>query len=145
MKVKVKKLHVDAVIPKYQTKGSSGFDFHALEHMLIQPGCTELVKTGLAISVPEGYEIQIRPRSGVSLRTSLRVANAPGTIDSDFLGEICLIMHNTNIEEYGHVRIMQGDRIAQGVICPIAQGEFEEVEELGKTERGTNGFGSTGK
>lgn len=179
MKVKIKKLHEDSIIPKYQSKGASGFDLHALEDVELQAGETKLIRTGLAFEIPEGHELQIRPRSGLSLKTKLRVANAPGTCDSDFRGEVCIIMENTEnfltsimknfktkferlIEpgEYmikpfmflvqnlvnifnNPCQIKKGDRIAQGVICPIVQAEFVE-EELTDTERGAGAFGHTG-
>lgn len=147
MKIRIKKLHEDAVIPKYATNGSSGFDLVALEDTVIAPGETKLVKTGLAMDVGPGYELQVRPRSGVSLKTHLRVANAPGTVDSDYRGEICVIMTNTDIAK--DVRrtavIIKGDRIAQGVICPVVQADIEVVDYLDETDRGDGGFGSTGK
>jgi dUTP pyrophosphatase len=153
MKLKIKKLHPDAVIPRYQTKGASGFDLHALEDTDISPGQTILVKTGLSVAVQEGFELQVRPRSGMSLKTYMRVANAPGTVDSDYRGEVCVIMTNTiSIEELvkrgegynKYCQIKKGDRIAQGVICPVLQVEFEEVEELDETQRGAGRYGSTG-
>jgi len=158
MQVKIKKLHPNAIIPRYQTEGASGFDFHALESGLIHPGDTVLIRTGLSFKIPEGYELQIRPRSGLSLKTSLRIANSPGTVDSDFLGEVCIIAWNSmeplmkgydvSEDDRPQLEFKAGDRIAQGVICPIVQAEFEEVEEieeLDKTERGSKGFGSSGK
>lgn len=141
MKVKIKKLHEDAVIPKYATEGSSGFDLVAVEDVLLHTGQTKLVKTGLSIIVEQGYEIQVRPRSGLSLKTGLRVVNAPGTVDSDYRGEICVIIQSIS----GAYEIKKGDRIAQGVICPIIKAEFEEVSDLDSTDRGLGGFGSTGK
>lgn len=140
MKVKVKKLHPDAVVPKYATPGASGFDFVAIEDMILHSGETKLVRTGLAIAVDQGYEIQVRPRSGLSLKTGLRVANAPGTVDSDYRGEVCVIIQSTG----GVHEIKKGDRIAQGVVCPILQVEFDEVDDLDDTQRGVGGFGSTG-
>ena len=143
------KLHPDAVIPKYQNPGDSGFDFHALEDISINLGETKLVKTGLSFSIPKGFELQVRPRSGLSLKTPLRVANSPGTVDSSFRGEVCVIIHNT--EQYptgineGQYLIKKGDRIAQGVICPVFKAKFVEVEELDETQRGEGGFGSTNK
>lgn len=150
MKVKIKKLHPDAVIPKYATPGAAGFDLVALEDVEILPGCTRLVKTGLSVEIPTGYELQVRPRSGTSLKTALRVANAPGTVDSDYRGEVCVIMSNTNVYQGIDYKakvenIKKGDRIAQGVICPVFQAEFEVVEDLSVTDRGAGGFGSTGK
>jgi len=152
MKIQIKKLHPDAVIPRYATPGSSGLDLVALESVVIEAGKTVLVKTGLAIAVPNGFELQVRPRSGLSLKTFLRVANSPGTVDSDYRGEVCVIMTNTAVPCYGSSgandytdeHIKKGDRIAQGVVCPVVQAEIEEVEELDSTDRGAGGFGSTG-
>jgi dUTP pyrophosphatase len=145
--VKIKKLHPDAVIPKYATSGSSGFDFVTIEDYKLYPGDTVLIRTGLSMSVGEGYELQIRPRSGLSLKTYLRVANAPGTVDSDYSLEISVIMTNTSPSyDFGLgsiIHISKGDRIAQGVICPVVKVNFEEVEELDTFER-IGGFGSTG-
>jgi dUTP pyrophosphatase len=152
MKVKVKKLHPDAVIPAYATEGSSGFDLVALEDVYIAPGYTKLVRTGLSVAVPTGFELQVRPRSGISLKTPLRIANAPGTVDSDYRGEVCIIITNTDgsgYEEWEYMskdyKITKGERIAQGVICPIIKAEIEVVDDLDATERGEGGFGSTGK
>jgi dUTP pyrophosphatase len=152
VKVNFKKLHPDAEIPKYATLGSAGFDLVAVEDVFFLPNETHLVKTGLAVEIPFGFEMQVRPRSGLSLRTPLRVANSPGTVDADFRGEVCVIMTSTTLPE-SHLagkprwkyEIKKGDRIAQGVICPIVQAEFVEVGELTDTERGNSGFGSTGK
>lgn len=151
MNVKIKKLHPDAVVPKYATPGAAGFDLVALEDVNIDPGQTKLVKTGLSVEIPTGYELQIRPRSGTSLKTSLRVANSPGTVDSDYRGEVCVIVTNISAPILSGpyaglpVGVKKGDRIAQGVICPVVQAEFEIVEELSSTDRGSGGFGSTGK
>lgn len=142
IRIKVNKLHEDAVIPQYQTKGASGFDFHAIEDMEISPRQTILVKTGLSMEIPEGYELQVRPRSGMSLKTKMRIANSPGTVDSDYRGEICIIMENFGMLGSLSFQIKKGDRIAQGVICPVFQAVFIE-DELSETERGEKGFGST--
>lgn len=153
MRIKIKKLHEDAKIPQYATPGAAGFDLVAIEDMAIEPSTTVLIRTGLSFEIPEGYELQIRPRSGTSLRTPLRIANSPGTVDADYRGEVCIIM--SNIQAYPEFKgvcstsfahyINKGDRIAQGVICPIIQGSFIEVEELNNTQRGAGGMGSTGK
>lgn len=142
-KLRVKKLHPDAVLPKYQTKGASGFDLVALEDVDIKAGETKLVRTGLSVAVPEGFELQVRPRSGMSLKTNMTVANSPGTVDSDYRGEVCVIVKNS-LGSNPHVPIKKGDRIAQGVIVPVVQAEILEVESLDETERGAGGFGSTG-
>ena len=152
--LKVKKLHEDAIIPKYQSKGAAGFDFYALEDTTIEPGQTTLVKTGLSFEVPLGHELQIRPRGGFSLKTKLRVANSPGTIDSDYRGEVKLILENIDLCREPNpytkilaetIKIRKGDRIAQGVISEVIQPVIEETYELSETERGSRGFGSTGK
>lgn len=151
MKIEIKKLHPDAVIPQYATPGAAGFDLVAVEDVTLYPGDTALVKTGLSVAVPAGYELQVRPRSGLSFKSPLRVANAPGTVDSDYRGEVCVIIDNIrpvppnvdrNLYPYA---IRKGDRIAQGVICEVFQAEFEEVATLSDTQRGSGGFGSTGQ
>ncbi len=141
LKIKIKKLHKDAVIPMYATKGSAGFDIHTVNESCIKAGDTQIIKTGLSFEILEGYELQIRPRSGLSAKTKLRISNAPGTIDSDFRGEVGIIIDNIGKED---LVINKGDRIAQAVLCPVIQAEFEEVEELSSTERSEGGFGSTG-
>lgn len=142
MKVKVKKLHPDAVLPRYATPGAAGFDLVSIEDVIIQPGDKKLIRTGLSMEIPLGYEMQVRPRSGLSLKTSLRIANSPGTVDSDFRGEVGVIAWNTSPDQ--PFVVCKGDRIAQGVIAPVIQASFEEVDELSDTERGAGGFGSTG-
>lgn len=139
MKLKIKKLHNDAVMPSYATDGSAGFDLSALEEVLIYAGQTLIVKTGLSFAIPKGYEMQIRPRSGITVKTKLRVAL--GTIDSDYRGEVGIIVDNIGDDLK---RIGKGERIAQAVISPINQATFEQVTELDDTERGSGGFGSTG-
>jgi len=146
MKVKIKKLHSDAIIPKYQTSGSAGFDIHAIQHTEVYPGETKILKTGLSFEIPEGYELQIVPRSGVSVKTKLRISNSPGTVDSDFRGEVGIIVDNVDFHSDKRVPyiIKVGDRIAQGKITPVVQATFIEVNDLEETERGEGGFGSTG-
>jgi dUTP pyrophosphatase len=155
MIVKFKSLHPDATLPFYATAGASGFDLVAIEDVIIEPGETKLIRTGLAVEVLEGFEMQVRPRSGLSLKTPLRVANAPGTVDSDYRGEVCVIMTNIADNQYkaqtgtsGSIKqiIKKGDRIAQGVICPIMRADLIWTQEsLSETNRGSGGFGSTGK
>ena len=129
-------------LPEYATKGSSGFDFKADidEPWILHPGETLLVPTGLIFAVPEGYELQVRARSGLALKHDIGLMNGIGTIDSDFRFPVGIILHNHGTENFV---INPGDRIAQGVICPIIQAELEEVSELDETER-KGGFGSTG-
>lgn len=141
MIVKVKRVRKDAVIPQYATPGAAGFDLVAAEDVFLRGGETKLVPTGLSFEIPEGYEMQIRPRSGLSLKTGLRIANAPGTIDSDYRGEVKIIVENTS-NTYHHIE--KGDRIAQGVIAPVMRAVFEEADDLSETDRGSGGFGSTG-
>lgn len=140
--MKIKKLSDTATIPKYQTSGAAGFDFHASERVVIMPGETVLVGTGLSFEIPLGYELQVRPRSGMSVKTKLRVSNSPGTIDSDYRGEVKIIIDNIGHSPY---TVEIGDRIAQGVVSEFSRFEFEEVTDLTETERGAGGFGSSGK
>lgn len=142
MKVKIKKLHVDAKIPKYAKLGDSGFDLSTVENITILAGQTAIVNTGLSFEIPIGYEMQVRPRSGISAKTKLRVSNAPGTVDSQFRGQVGVIIDN--IDHNNDIFIEKGTRIAQGVLCAVEIGEFEEVEELSSTDRGDGAYGSTG-
>ncbi len=139
--VKVLYDDLELPIPFYATSGAAGFDIKANENVTWQPFETKLVKTGLAFEIPEGYEIQIRPRSGNSLKTPLRITNAPGTIDSDYRGKVGIIVQNVSNELYS---IEKGFRIAQGVLASVVQAEFRLVSEFSETERGDGGFGSTG-
>lgn len=140
IKVKITKLNPDAVIPKYAHPTDAGADVCAIEETIIEPNETKIVKTGLAVAIPSGYEIQVRPRSGLSLKTGLRVANAPGTIDSDYRGEVGVIMQNVSSEPY---TIEKGAKIAQFVISEVPMIGWDEVDELNTTERGEGGYGST--
>jgi len=142
IKLKIKKLTSKAQIPAYQTDESAGFDLHSIEDIIIQPGERKLIGTGLAFEIPKGYEIQIRPRSGLAYKHGISVLNSPGTIDSDYRGEIKILLINHSNENF---EIKVGERIAQAVIQAVIQATFEEVEELNDTKRGTGGFGSTGK
>jgi len=144
MNIKIKKLVEDAIIPKYQTVGSAGFDFHTVEDVTVFPKETKLVSTGLAFEIPEGYELQVRPRSGMSLKTKIRISNSPATIDSDYRGVVSIIVDNISSHGSLPYEIKKGDRIAQGVICKVNQAVFVE-DELSETERGEGGFGSTNK
>lgn len=140
--INIKKLQGTAVIPTYATEGSSGFDLYVSEGVTIPPYTTVLAPTGLSVSIPLGFELQIRPRSGVSLNTKVRVANSPGTIDSDYRGEIKVILENCGPVTHS---FKSGDRIAQGVICPIFKAVWKEVDELDSTKRAEGGFGSSGQ
>ena len=144
IKVLIKKLNSKAILPKYKTDGSSGMDLVALieNPVKIKPQNSALIPTGLSIAIPEDTEVQIRPRSGLAAKSSISVLNTPGTIDSDYRGEIKIILFNHGKEEF---IINNKDRVAQMVLLPIIKAEFEEVEDLPKTLRGSGGFGSTGK
>lgn len=149
-KILFKRLSQDAIIPAYATPGASGMDVASPVDCLIDAGKTVLIKLGLAVAVPDGWELQVRPRSGLSLKTKLRLPNAPGTIDSDYRGEVGVIIENTDVDPNfvfmpPAFRINRGDRIAQLVLCPVARAEMVEVDELPDTQRGAGGFGSTGK
>ena len=143
IKIQIKKLSDSVTIPKYETPGSSGMDIaaHIANNIIINPGEKALVSTGFSISIPEGYEVQIRPRSGLAAKKNITVLNTPGTIDADYRGEIKVILINLGNEKF---IIENGDRIAQMVICPVVQADLEEVKELSDTKRGSGGFGSTG-
>lgn len=137
--VKVKLLKDTAVLPAYQTDGASGFDLVAAENLEIPPHGTGLVSTGLAMEIPSGFEVQIRPRSGLSLKTSLKVLL--GTLDSDYRGPIGVIVYNASNAPQ---TVLQGTRIAQGVLQAVPQANFVLADELSDSSRGEGGFGSTG-
>lgn len=167
--VKIRLLHPDAKPPSYATELAAGFDLVAVEDVIIAPGETALVPTGLAFEIPPGYEMQIRPRSGITKNTKLRVGNSPGTVDADFRGDVGVIIDNVwrnfagkFTKNYvkidgmpepvvggysclkGTYIIRKGDRIAQAVIAPIMRATFEVTDVLTETERGAGGFGHTG-
>ncbi len=144
IKVLVKKLNPKAQLPKYKTEGSSGMDLMALTEnpIIIEPQKTALIPTGLSIAIPEDTELQIRPRSGLAVKYNISVLNTPGTIDSDYRGEIKIILFNHGKEEF---TVNNKDRIAQMILMPVLKAEFEEVDNLPNTIRGSGGFGSTGK
>jgi len=156
------RLEVGTSCPEYKTEGSVGFDLRANFGDGLEPVCQErsmftsgtvnrikiypfgrvLIKTGIRMQIPDGYELQIRPRSGFSLKEGGLVANSPGTIDNDYRGDIGVIITNCSMED---LIINDGDRIAQAVLCPVAIANFKLVKELDDTDRGEGGFGSTGK
>ena len=143
IKIQIKKLSDSVTIPKYETPGSSGMDIaaHITNNIIINPGEKALVSTGFSIAIPKGYEVQIRPRSGLAAKRNITVLNTPGTIDADYRGEIKVILINHGKEKF---IIKNGERIAQMVVCPVIQAGLEEVKELSDTSRGSGGFGSTG-
>lgn len=165
--VLIKRLVEHAIVPTYGRDGDVGFDFYASEDTYIEPGQTVAVPTGIAFQIPQGYEIQIRPRSGLSASHKLRIPNAPGTVDTGYRGEVKVLVENTNYEGAGYdtqVRLIdgtshgtfpdhhrkgtylvrRGDRIVQGVLNEAPRAIFEEVDEVEDSERGDKGFGSTG-
>ena len=144
VKILIKKTNKKVITPKYKTEGSSGVDLSAFldKEVVIKPNSSELIPTGLQIAIPEELEIQIRPRSGLAAKESIGVLNSPGTIDSDYRGELKIILFNHSNKDF---IINNGDRIAQMVLVPILKMEFEEVDSLPETIRGQGGFGSTGK
>tara|TARA_B100001093_G_scaffold301298_1_gene287360 strand:+ start:1529 stop:1966 length:438 start_codon:yes stop_codon:yes gene_type:complete len=143
-KVLIKKLDQAVKLPNYKTNGASGMDLMAFikEPINLKPKSSYLVPTGISVAFSEDYEIQIRPRSGLAFKNNISILNAPGTIDSDYRGEIKVIVYNHGNEDF---IINNDDRIAQMVLTPILKVEFEETEDLPKTMRGEGGFGSTGK
>lgn len=139
--VKIMQMNEHAICPTYQTKGAAGVDVHSVSELTILPGKTALVQTGIALGIPEGYEAQVRPRSGLAFKYGVTVLNSPGTIDSDYRGEVKVILINHGDQEF---IIRRGDRIAQLVFCPVNHATFID-SKLDETERGSGGFGSTGK
>ena len=144
IKVLIKKLDSKAKLPSYKTDGSSGMDLMAFTNNIIKiaPNSSALIPTGLSVAIPKDCEIQIRPRSGLAINSNISVLNTPGTIDSDYRGELKVILFNYGKKEFV---VNHNDRIAQMVLMPILKVEFEEVKILPETFRGTGGFGSTGK
>ena len=161
MQLGFKKVHPDAKIPTYAHEGDAGMDVYAVEDVDLSPFTPTLVKTGLIAEIPDGYEIQVRPRSGLALKEGITVWNGPGTVDQNFRGEIGVILlwappseitisaatwarYFSPIDCFRIKQIHKGDRIAQFVIAPVTRVEPVEISEVSKTERGTGGFGSTG-
>ncbi len=144
VKVLVKKLHPKVQLPSYKTQGSSGMDLMAFieSPIKISPNSSALIPTGISVAIPNDVEIQIRPRSGLAIKANITVLNTPGTIDSDYRGEIKVILFNHGTEEFV---VKNNDRIAQMILTPVLKVDFEEVDDLPETVRGSGGFGSTGK
>ena len=144
VKILVKKFDKNVKLPTYKTSGSSGMDLmaHIKNKKTINPGKTLIIPTGIAVTVPKNYEIQIRPRSGLAAKKGISILNTPGTVDSDYRGEIKIILINFSKKSF---IVKSGDRIAQMVLCPVAKGKIKEVKNLPRTVRGKGGFGSTGK
>tara|TARA_B100000427_G_scaffold192742_1_gene160254 strand:- start:708 stop:1148 length:441 start_codon:yes stop_codon:yes gene_type:complete len=142
-KILIKRLSKEVSLPKYETNGSSGMDLAANidANINIDPGKTAIIPTGFSLSIPKGFEVQIRPRSGLAAKKKISVLNTPGTIDADYRGEIKVILINLGQETF---TVEKGLRVAQMVVCPIVQAKLKEVDDLSETERGKGGFGSTG-
>ena len=144
VKVLIKKLHSNVKLPSYKTKGASGMDLMAYinEPIIVKPKTSSLISTGISVAFSEEYEIQIRPRSGLAAKNNISVLNTPGTIDSDYRGELKVIIYNHGSENF---LINNGDRIAQMILTPVVKIDLEETNDLPETIRGQGGFGSTGK
>ena len=144
VKILVKKFDKNIKLPAYKTSGSSGMDVMAYikNKIIINPGRTAIIPTGIAVAIPKKYEIQIRPRSGLAAKKGITVLNTPGTIDADYRGEVKIILINLSKKSFV---VKSGDRVAQMILCPVVKGRLKEVENLPKTVRGKGGFGSTGK
>ena len=143
IEVLIKRLSNNVELPKYETNGSSGMDLSANidKQIKIEPGKTSIIPTGISLAIPENFEIQIRPRSGLAAKNQISVLNTPGTIDADYRGELKVILINLSNETFV---VEGGARIAQMVLCPIVKAKFKEVDNLDNTSRGAGGFGSTG-
>lgn len=144
MEVRYKIIHEDAVEPRYNYPSDSGFDLHSVEEMIIPPLSRALAPTGLCFKIKDGYEIQVRPKSGLAWNDGLTVLNTPGTVDSGYNGEIKVILYNST---QNSMKIRKGQKVAQACVCPVANGRWinlSKVNELDETDRGDNGFGSTG-
>lgn len=141
--IRVKRLNHGAglPLPDYATSGAAGMDICAAESLTLRVGKRHAVATGFAFAIPDGYEVQVRPRSGLALKNGITCLNTPGTIDSDYRGEVKVILANLGEDDF---TITKGDRIAQIVVAPVTKGAMIEVESLDETTRGTGGFGSTG-
>lgn len=141
VKIRIQKLSQDAVVPQYQTLESAGVDLHAAQTCLVKKGERKLIPTGLRMALPQGYEAHIRPRSGLALKHGVTVLNTPGTLDSDYRGELMILLINHGDKDF---EVKKGDRIAQFVLKKYERIEWEESEELDNTKRGSGGLGSTG-
>jgi dUTP pyrophosphatase len=141
--IRIKRLNHGAglPLPSYATSGAAGMDICAAENLTLKVGKRHAVATGFAFAIPDGFEVQVRPRSGLALKHGITCLNTPGTIDSDYRGEVKVILANLGDEDF---MIQRGDRIAQLVVAPVTQGTMSEVDALDDTARGSGGFGSTG-
>lgn len=141
IKIKFQKIKENVIIPHYEHPGDSGMDIYSCEDNLLLPGERKLISTGLKVEIPEGYEMQIRSKSGLAINSGISTLNSPGTVDSGYRGEICVILINHSKEDF---QVKKGQKIAQAVISKVEQADIETSEELSETSRGEGGFGSTG-
>ena len=141
LEIKVKRLDPDLPIPRKATDGSSGFDIYSRVDQVINPGEFKGIPAGIVLEIPKGYEVQVRPRSGLALKHGIGILNSPGTIDSDYRGEVVVILFNLSKEPFG---VKKGDRIAQIVPVKLPEVKLVEADNLTETSRGSGGFGSTG-
>jgi dUTP pyrophosphatase len=142
VKFKVRKIKENAIIPRYEHEGDAGMDLFSTEKYMLKPGERALVSTGIQVEFPKGYELQVRPRSGLALKKGISIVNAPGTVDSGYRGELGVILINHGQDDFN---IEAGDKIAQAILNKIETAEIEEAEELGTSARGQGGFGSSGR
>ena len=141
MTLGIKRIHPDAVMPAYAHLSDAGMDVQSVEELVILPGKRALVHTGLVLQLPSAFEAQVRPRSGLAIKHGITVLNAPGTIDSGYRGEVCVILINLGDESF---QVKKGDKIAQLVIASVIQPVLKEIDVVDETDRGNGGFGSTG-
>ena len=141
MKIKIQKINNDAVVAHYVHKGDAGMDLYSVEEVILAAGERKLIGTGLKFEIPMGFELQVRPKSGLAANFGVTVLNTPGTVDSGYRGEVKVILYNSSKNEY---QVKKGEKIAQAVIAKYEEAEIEEVAELSETSRGDGGFGSTG-
>jgi len=142
IKIFIKRIDKELPLPEYQTENASGMDIYSRIDIVLTPSNYTVVPTGISVEIPTGYEMQIRPRSGLAANYGIGILNTPGTIDADYRGEVKVILYNIGREPYN---IKRGERIAQAVISPVVKAKIQEVETLGETPRGNGGFGSTGR
>jgi len=141
MKIKIQKINNDAIIPHYVHKGDAGMDLYSVEDAVLAAGERKLIGTGLKFEIPMGFELQVRPKSGLAANFGVTVLNAPGTVDCGYRGEVKVILFNSSKNDY---QVKKGEKIAQAVIARYEEAEIEEAQELSETSRGEGGFGSTG-
>lgn len=141
MKIKIQKISAEAVVPHYVHKGDAGMDLYAVESAELMSGERKMIGTGLKFEIPMGFELQVRPKSGLAANFGITVLNTPGTVDCGYRGEVKVILFNSSKDSY---QVKKGEKIAQAVIAKVEEAEIEEVEELSETTRGGGGFGSTG-